>query len=196
MPLVPTALQGLMTPLASAGSIAGMYSPQLILGLSNGITAYLLTLQVKTTDVGTLGVGIGTGKVIITPPQLVGPLMGAASSNSLTGTYVAGLMSAIGTATASFIVSAGMVTSQHPTVAIGSGIGQFIPTGPSPLQGQLMGMLSASGFTGQYLVSLATAVAQGITQGLGTAQIIQVITGTPITPPPLPGSGVGIGKLI
>lgn len=196
MPLTPPGLMGLMSPLVTAAGYLGTMSQPMVLGLSNAITSYLLTLQVKTTDVGTFGVGVGTGKVIITPPQLIGPLLGAATANGIKGTYAPPLMTAIGNAVASFIASFALVTSQHPTVAVGSGIGQLlIVGGPVPLQGQILAMLSAN-FTGQNFPSFAMAIAQGLTQGLATAQVVQVITGSPVLPPPVPSTGVGIGKLI
>jgi len=197
MPLTPPGLMGLLSPLMSGAGFAGTMAQPMALAISNAVTTYLLSLQVKTTDVGTFGTGVGTGKVIITPPQLVGPLLGAATANNLKGTSTPGLMTAIGNAVASFIASMAIVQTQHPTVAVGSGIGQLlIIGGPAPLQGQLMGMLSAGGFAGQSTPSFATAVAQGLTQGLATAQIIQVIAGSPVVPPPVPSSGVGIGKML
>ena len=197
MPLAPPVLQGLLAPLVTASGFTGQMAQPFVLAASNAIAAYLVTLTVKTNDTGVLGVGVGTGKVIVTPPQLIGPLLGAATANQLAGTSAPGLMTAIGNGVASFIASAGLVQSTHPGIGVGAGVGQLqIIGGPSPLQGQLMGMFSAQGFAGQNTPNLATAIAQGITQGLGTAQVIQVITGTPTVPPPVPGAGTGIGKLL
>jgi len=197
MPLSPPGLQGLLAPQVIAAGMVGQMSQPLVLALSNAISAYLLTLTVRTNDVGSLGVGVGTGKVIITPPQLVGPLLGAATANQLVGTSTPGLMVAVGNAVATFIATMGMVQSTHPLVAVGTGIGLLqIIGGPVPLQAQLMGMFAAQGLVGQNIVNLASALSQGITQGLVSAQVVQVITGTPVVPPPVPSTGIGIGKLL
>jgi hypothetical protein len=195
MPITPPGLQGLLMPLVTAAGIKGTSASSLVSAISIAVTTWMQTLVVQTNDVGLLGVGVGTGKAIVTPPALVGPLVGAAAA-SLKGTAMVPLMTAIGNGVASFVASQVMVQTTHPGIGVGAGIGTLKIPGPAPLQGLLSAQFSAVKIMGTSMPSLAQAIATGLATGMATAIITVAITGTPIVPPPVTGSSVGIGKLI
>jgi hypothetical protein len=196
MPLTPPGLQGLLTPLVTAANYTGTSAPSLVSAIANAVSSWLTTLIVKTTDIGLMGVGTGIGKAIITPASLIGPLQGMATANGIKGTAAPALMAAIGNGVSSFVSSMGMVQTTHPGIGVGTGIGQLIIPGPASLQGLLMAQLVAMQIKGTSAISFATAVASGLSTGMASTIVSVVITGSPTLPPPVTGSGVGIGKLV
>ena len=198
MPLSGPGLQGLLTPLMTASQIKGTSAPSMVMAISNAVSSWLTSLQIQTTDVGLMGpAGVGIGKAILQPASLIGPLQGMATANQLKGTSMPAFMTAIGNGVATFVSSMGMVQSNHTTVAVGSGIGQILVVGgPGALQGLLMGQFTANSIKGTSAASLATAIANGLATGIVSAIVTVVISGSPVTPPPVTTSGVGMGRLI
>jgi hypothetical protein len=190
MPLTPVGLTAVLLPTLISSGMVGPSIPQYALGVSNGVTAFLQSATVQTTDVGTLGSGVGLIPLIVPQPLLL--------TNILQGMQAAGTfgpmapMMALGLANglAAGLLQ-GLITTTHPGIGVGAGVARIVGAGsaiPQMIQG-----FSSAGMNGPGSSKQATALGIALDSTFATFLIP-----TPIAGPPSPsgGSGVGFGKIV
>lgn len=196
MPLAGPIFTSLLMQQFSAIGFKGSKLLQMASAIGNGVSNYLLTSSIyQGTAVGIIvGVGVGTGRV----NGIIGPLVGTNIMSMMTsmgfkGSKTLQLSMAIGKAFANFI-KMGVVTSTCTGMAVGTGIGKLIVVGPV-MGTNIASMFTAVGFKGAKIQQFAMAIGMGICNSITSMGIVQTtIVGGGY--PPVPSSGVDIGKII
>lgn len=177
--------------LAAQGNL-GVSAPRLALGLSRGLSNYAGTsLRVLSADVGTLGVGAGTGAGMFMPqPAAVSAMIASFQSHSISG--VASIPNAIAIAQGMCACLAqSTIQTVSPSVGSGTGTATLLP-GADAVSIFIQAFLT-SGLQGIQSANIASAVAQGFNAVAPLCKSPIAIVGAPNVSP---SSGSGFGKLI
>ena len=193
MPLDPISVFAIMQSSLLGAGLLGVANSQLALGLTNALSVYGQTTMVVTTiDVGTAGVGKGTGAGVVLPiPTLLSSFSVSLPSAGIAGLSMPQLALGISTGYSTALASA-IINTVHPSVGVGSGKLQIVPNTLVAIQTFITAFLSA-GLTGIMAVPLATAVATGLDAVLPSAVGVVAITGPPSS---VSAAGAGSGKLV
>lgn len=202
MPLIPTAMSGLMTAKAASLTLSGSKYSSLVSGISSAVASYVISASLVTSTNNALGPGAGTftGRISGLSPSGMSKLMqlrAAAAGlsgrdiNKLFDSVSFGVVQALKT-----VVATGAVIGAGP----GSGNGRILNLVPQTLQPIILAMLSPKSISGTKLSSLASAMAFGIcnhilTKGRITTTCIGAAAGPPVGPVTIP-TAPGTGKLI
>ena len=202
MPLVATAIQGLITVKASSKLISGSKLSYLVSAVSNATSQYILAASIINSTNIALGPGAGTqtGRITALVPSAMSLLMmGKAASKGLSGRDIKALFDS---------VSFGVVNSLKATLlqgviigaGPGTGTGKITGLVPTGLEGLILGQSFFRLISGDKLKSMISAMAFGIcnhimTTGVVTITNIGVAAGPPIGPVTIPAAP-GIGKLV
>jgi len=189
MPIsIPGLTGSLMTGLLSAGDI-GIAVPQLALGLATGTFQWLQASQITSVDVGTLGVGAGTGPFLVPSSVLLPALLAGFSSAGILG--VMSSPTAVGLAQGfSLGFLQGLIITVNTGVGLGTGIAKLVPVPAFPF---IQAGLTSAGCVGISAVQFATAITTAFSQVFGSLVFPIVVAGPPSI---IPGGGAGIGKVI
>ncbi len=158
--------------------------------MGTGVTLWTASLTVVTTDVGTLGAGVGLGPCAIPPSLLLPSLLSSLPSAGVKGVSMPSLATGLALGLSLAFTSQGVVTTIHPSVGAGTGICSF--PGPSAVPFMLSGF-AAAGLTGSSAVQMATGIGVGLDVGFGAFSLPIVIVGPPS---PSPSTGAGTGKIV
>ena len=193
MPLDPITVGAIMRGSLAGAGVIGSGSSLLAAGLATALCTYgKAGMTVTTIDVGTLGVGKGTGFGVIVPvPVLLASLMVSLPAGGIAGVSSVQLAAGISTGYSASLASA-IINTIHPSVGLGSGKLQILPNAAAAI-GIFISCFLAAGMKGPSAIPLATAVAKGLNAVLPTAMGIVVIAGPPNI---VPSSGIGSGQLI
>jgi len=188
--LIETTSVSIVASQMSAAGIGGAGIAQMSLAVGNGMTLALRAVTIVSADVGTVGVGAGTGIPFLEPNVAVSLFGVSLASSGIIGPSSAQLASAYGSSL-SLIVSTATSFTVHPAVGVGAGVITAIPSGTAV--SIFTSTLAAAGMVGSSVTNLAAA--------LGTAfeMCVPVITGPiAIVGPPsiVPISGVGTGVFL
>jgi hypothetical protein len=177
--------------------MTGQFVPALVMALSNGLISAIQATPILTADSGTSGVGVGFVPLPAAAPAVASPgtlavlLEGQLRGVGIAGMKVSQLAQALAQGITAHLLLA-VVSSQHPGVGTGAGIGSFIPVLPTYVS-QIQAALAAGGIVGQYAPNLGLAVANAI-----TTYLAGIVLTVPIVGPagPAPGTGAGTGRLV
>jgi hypothetical protein len=202
MPLIPTAIQGLITVKASSKLMSGSKLPHLVSAVSNATSQYILSASIINSTNIALGPGGGTqtGRITALVPSAMSLLMmGKAAAQGLSGRDIKALFDS---------VSFGVVNSLKATLLQGTIIGAGPGTGtgkitglvPAGLEALILGQSFFRLISGDKLKAMISAMAFGIcnhimTAGVVTVTNIGVAAGPPVGPVMIPAAP-GIGKLV
>lgn len=193
MPLDPISVGGIMRTSLLAAGLVGTGSGRLSSGLSDALCTYgKSSMNVTTLDVGTAGVGKGTGfGVVLAQPILAASLTTGLPSGGISGIALPQLVLGIsvGYSTA---LSTAIVNTTHPSVGSGVGKLQIQPNTIAAIGIFIQAFLSA-GMTGSAVTILATAIAKSLDAVLPLAIGVVAIAGPPSVSP---STGFGTGKLL
>lgn len=194
MALIPPAVSAILLANLAGNGILGISAPQLALAVSSGFCTYMLAGPVVTTaDVGTLGAGAGVGfGLILSPVSLSSSLRATFTAHGINGANREMMVNAISGALSQSLLLAQIVTLNAGTAV---GTGTVVTVAPNPLI-SIPAMVSAfigSGLIGVASFNLAAAIAEGVDQALPQARGQIVIAGPSS---PLPGGGVGVGRVL
>jgi hypothetical protein len=183
----------LMAQLSAVG-IIGKDAFKLAAYISKAYAAFLKTVAITSVDVGTVGVGSGIG-LIVGPLPATYPtaILAQCAAVGLVGTFTPMMATAVGIALGTHTVTMGMVSSVHPTVGVGTGIGTIVGAVPPTFLGLLMAESSAAGLVGQGTLKFNQALANAIPPAL-TASVVSIVIAGP--PSPSPSTGVGSGSIL
>ena len=189
MPITLAGLTGTLLPALAGAGMLGISVPQLATAVATGIAQWNPQIKIISVDVGTLGVGTGTGPVILPPPTLLSALLSAFTAGDISGTMAVPLATGLSIGIATGYAS-GLIMTINTGVGVGSGVAKFIPPPAVP---SMVSGFAAAGLTGTSAVQLATAI--GIALPIAFAPLVGtvVIVGSAS---PLPGAGSGIGQIV
>lgn len=129
-------------------------------------------------------------KMPIVPTLMSAQTQAKASSVTVSGQKLPGIVSSISNATAAYVLSAAQIQSTN--VVIGPGAGTFTGTisglSPTTMSGLMMARAAAVGFSGRDLKKLFDSVAFGVVQALLQAMAQGTVVGG--------GPGTGTGKIL
>jgi hypothetical protein len=190
MPITPVSASGIILGNLVSTGVAGPNNVQLANGLGNGIATYLTSVVTSATlDIGILGVGQGTGTVVLTPATAIPAFSSGFAAAGMTGNMIPALSTALGISLCTILATA-TISVPSPTVGIGVGAGVLVPVGAIPF---ILTGLASSGLTGTAIPQYATAVGNAIDTCLPSAIVGVVITGSGSF---IPSAMVGTGKLL
>jgi hypothetical protein len=175
-------------------SIFGLSCNQFSLAVANGFCSYLLSSPiVNTLDVGTAGVGAGSGLgIIIPPPIFINAFQSTFAGKGINGEMRSSLIRAL-----AFSLSASLAFAQIITAHAGTGVGTGTIVNITPVPTMSISLMIqnfiGSGLLGVMSANLATAIAQGIDQALPSAKGQIIIVGPSS---PFPGGGLGSGRIL
>lgn len=202
MPIVPTAMSGLMMAKGASLTLSGTKLNSLTSGISSAVASYVLSASFVTSINNALGPGSGTftGRISGLNPSTMSKLMSLkASALGLSGRDLSKLFNSV-----SFGVVQALKTAVAQGIVIGagpgSGNGKILNLVPKALEAIIMAQLAAKVISGTKLKSLASAMATGIcnhimTSGRITTTCIGAAAGPPVGPVTIP-TAPGNGKLI
>jgi hypothetical protein len=176
------------TSFASNG-LVGTAIPNLSLGIGMGISLWVKSQVVSTTDVGFLGAGKGTLPFLIPAPLLLTNLMTAYTSNSIVGVMAPQEANSVATGI-SVGLAQGTIESAHPSVGTGEGIG--ISSGPDAFSFLMQGF-SSNGIIGEFAPKKASAISTALKITLQTITFTIPILGSASNSA---SSGVGSGVVV
>ena len=173
-------------------SFTGRSMLTLTSAIGNSYVNHLKTAIVTTTDVGTVaGVGVGTGKILGLSDAIFQKKVEQCLS-AFTGPQFGLLALAIAKATIVHILSAAVVTTQHPVVFVGTGVGQVTGLDANILSQMIRTSVAFKG--GQDWPYLCDGLAEAFVTYIQSSSIANVaIVGSPAVPTPSPRPGVGTG---
>lgn len=190
MALVEASSVSIVASQMSSVGMGGSGVAQMALAVGNGMTLALRAVTVTTADVGTVGVGAGTGVPFLEPNAATSFFSIGLASSGVSGPSSVQLALAYG-ASLSLIVSTATSVTVHPAVGTGAGVMTVIPSGTAT--SIFLGALSSSGMTGAFVANLANAL------GSAFEMCMPIITGpVAIVGPPsvIPISGIGTGVFL
>jgi len=202
MPLVPTAVSGLINAKAASLTLAGSKLSSLVSAISSAVCTYVLSVGTSTSTNIVLGPGAGTktGRVVGLVSSSMAQLMTAkAASTGMAGRDISKLFNAI---------SSGIVTGFNTVIVQGSVVGG----GPGSGTGKILGLVPAGLsaiisaqsavrlLAGRDLNKLSSAIAFGacthiMANGTVTFTCVGVAAGPPAGPVTVPAAP-GIGRLV
>lgn len=193
MPLDPISVGVIMRGALLSAGLVGVSSNQLALGLTNALCVYGKTaMNVTTVDVGTVGVGKGTGfGVFLVQPAFATTLAGFLPANGIAGLSMPQIVAGVSVGYTAALATA-VINTIHPSVGAGSGKLQILPNTVVAV-GIFMEAFLSSGMTGLMLAPLSVALANSLDIALASAVGVVTITGPSAS---APSSGLGTGKLI
>jgi hypothetical protein len=201
MALSAPILSGLMLGQFAGKGLVGINIPGFCSAFSDAlISSFLSTNQVTTNDVGLISTGAGIGKMSGLSPDILSSLTYAQClGNGLRGTGTQPMCDAVSKAVCSHLLSMNSVNTTSMGVAVGTGVGKLSGLIPDTMSVIMIGKLASAGIIGKDIHSFTSAFARGFSSHLMSAAIINVtITGVPsplAAGSPIPGAGVGIGKV-
>lgn len=189
MPITLPGMLGTILPAITAAGMIGTSAVQLATAVASGIVLWNPTIKIVSVDVGVLGVGAGTGPIVVPPPALLGALTTTMAASGIIGTMAIPLATGLSTGIALGYAS-GLIVTVNTGVGVGSGVAKVIPPPAVP---QMIAGFAAAGLTGTSVVQLATAI--GLALPIAFAPLVStiVIVGSPSI---LPGVGAGIGQIV
>ena len=189
MALAPVVTTPIFFANFSSLGILGISVPQLSAGLANALYAYSNSgISVSTVDAGLIGSGVGAGTAALTPASMLPFMIASFSSQSVLGISSFQLAVAI-TNSLSTCISSSSVSTLHPSVGSGTGVGTLTPSSAVPF---FISGLESVGITGTNKNLLATAIANGLDLSLPTTVVNVAIAGPSGSSA---SSGVGTGKI-
>jgi len=202
MPLVPTAIQGLITVKASSKLMSGSKLPHLVSAVSNATSQYILAASIINSTNIALGPGGGTqtGRITALVPSTMSLLMmGKAASQGLSGRDIKALFDSVAFGVVNSLKAAllqGTIIGAGP----GTGTGKITGLVPTSLETLILGQSFFRLISGDKLKAMISCMAFGIcnhimTTGVVTVTNIGVAAGPPIGPVTIPAAP-GIGKLV
>ena len=189
MAITPVTTLPIISSNFASAAVVGISSFQLATAIANGLAAYAAAeITVSTADVGTAGVGVGSGFCSLSPGSTLPFTTSSFTSQGMVGIFSLPLATAVANSISQCISLATPVTT-HSGVGAGSGVGTLVPTSGIPF---FVESFAAAGITGIQGVNLATAVANSLDLSLPSTVVTVAIVG-----PPTPSSafGVGVGKI-
>lgn len=203
MALNSKALQTLMIGQFASKGITGTKIPDFSAALSEGIVeGFLAQNSVTTIDVGILPLGIpgiGTGKMIgLIPSAMLAAALPLVASEAILGAKSKDLVEAAVTAIVIHFTAANIASTNHPLVAIGSGIGKVTGLSGPGLTSFVMPKMLSKDIKGEKLQGLVKGICTGFALNvMATAIVNVVIVGVPllILGVPVPSGGPGIGNI-
>jgi len=186
MPLIPTAMQGLMQGKAASKSITGSKSGSLASAISQAASQYILSASTVTSTNQALGPGSGTqiGRVVGVNPSAMSSLMvGKAAASGISGrdtqklceSVAFGVCNALNT-----VIMQGTIIGAGP----GSGTGKILGLVPTILQGIIVAQCAGKVISGSKLSALAGAIAFGICTHILTVATVSITDIGAAAPPP------------
>jgi hypothetical protein len=203
MALNGKALSAIMIGQMGSQGILGTAMPGFCEALSEGIvTGFLSQNQVTTVDTGVLPAGapgVGIGKMAgIVGSAMFGVTMPLVASGGFLGTKSTGLIKAVTEALALHFTSTNIVNTQHPTVAIGAGVGKVLGLSGAGIASIAIGLMTSKGIAGPQMPGLVKAICEGFAINVMATGIVSVsIVGAPLVTPggTVPSAGSGTGKI-
>lgn len=203
MALNPQALQALMISQLSSKGIRGTKMASFAGAISEGIIeSFLAQNIVNTVDAGLLPAGapgIGVGKIAgLNPKAMMGMMLPLVASEGILGVKSKDLVESICTAICNHFLTANIVNTVHPLVAIGAGSGPVLGLDPNLTTSVLVMKFASKGIRGSKMQNLAKGISTGFVNNiLATAIATQSIVGSPllILGAPVPSGGPGTGKV-
>jgi len=191
MPIDPGTTTPIFNGMLVANGLIGPGTTQLAAGLAAGLFQYASTaITVSSIDVGTLGVGVGSGiGVLLLPSVVLGALSPMMSGNGVLGPLAPSMANAIANGVAASLALAAISTN-NPGVGIGAGKLQLLPTGAGGTT--FAAAFKAAGMGGSMVSALGHAVGMALDAVISTALGVVAIVGPPNV---LPGAGVGFGAI-
>lgn len=194
MALVPPVVAAALLADMAGNSILGISAAQLAAAVSTGWCSYMLAAPVVTTsDVGSLGAGVGNGVgLIMSPGSLSQSFRSTFISHGINGNHRDLLINALSVGLCQSLLAAQILTAAAGT---GVGAGKIVSVLPNPGVSipTMVSAFAGSGLFGVFSAALASAIAQGFDQVLPTAQGQVVIVGAGS---PFPGGGLGLGRFL
>lgn len=171
--------------------------------ISEGIIeSFLAQNIVNTVDAGLLPAGapgIGVGKIAgLNPKAMMGMMLPLVASEGILGVKSKDLVESICTAICNHFLTANIVNTVHPLVAIGAGSGPVLGLDPNLTTSVLVMKFASKGIRGSKMQNLAKGISTGFVNNiLATAIATQSIVGSPllILGAPVPSGGPGTGKV-
>jgi len=191
MPVDPGTTTPIFNGMLVANGLIGPGTTKLAAGLAAGLFQYVSTaITVSSIDVGTLGVGVGNGiGVILLPSVILGALSPMMAGNGVLGAMAPSMANAIANGLSACLALAAMSTN-NPGVGIGAGKLQLFPTGAGGVT--FVAAFKEAGLGGVMVSALGQAVGTALDAVIVSALGVIAIVG-PASP--LPGAGVGVGKI-
>ena len=189
MPITQPGLMGALAPSLASAALFGITTPQIALGVSNGLLSWLPAIQVVTIDVGVKGVGSGTIALALPPPVLQTALLSSLPSNGIAGAMMPTLATGLANGLSQGL-SQGAILTQHPIVGVGTAVCKFVAPPATPF---MLAAMSGSGLIGTLAPSIASAIGDALFQVFAAFSIVLPIVGTPSQ---IPFVGVGTGRIV
>lgn len=189
MPITPPGLLGAILPAITATGMIGTAAVQLATGVATGITLWNPLIKVISVDTGLLGVGAGTGPVILPPPVLLGAMITSFAGSGILGTMAVPLATGLSLGIA-LGYAQGLIVTVNTGVGVGAGVAKFIPP---PAVASMIAGFAAAGLTGTSSIQLATAI--GLALQIAFAPLVGTVAIVGAGSP-LPGAGAGIGQIV
>ena len=189
MPITQPGLMGALAPSLASAALFGITTPQIALGVSNGLLSWLPAIQVVTIDVGVKGVGSGTITLTIPAPVLQASLLSSLPSNGIAGALMPSLATGLANGLSQGL-SQGAIFTQHPIVGVGTSVCKLVAPPATPF---MLAAMAGSGLIGTLAPRVASAVGDSLAQVFAAFSIVLPIVGTPSQ---VPFAGVGTGRII
>ena len=147
-----------MTPPTSAGWVRT--TEAIGLGVVSWCNMNPVNLLVIGPNVGSLGLGTVTGKLIVppAPPLVIGAFIGA----GMVGVKSAEVATAVSLGVSMSFTQSGMYTGPSAGVSIGANVGKIISANGPALGGLILGYFTSMGMTGTNAFQLAMGAGNGI----------------------------------
>jgi hypothetical protein len=192
MPIDPGTTTPIFLGALTANAQVGPNVGQLAGGLALGLFNYMQTgVSVQSIDAGTLGVGTGIGpSITLTEPLLLAALTGSFAGHGIIGPMAPLQANAIALGISASLALA-VVQTINPTVGVGAGKLQLIPTGAGSVV--FPAAFVSAGMAGPMSANMAIAVANALDAVIASAIGVIAIVGPPSI---VPGAGLGTGKIV
>lgn len=185
MPLIPTAIQGLIQGKAASKSMAGSKFPSMVQAISTGASMHVLsTATVTSTNiVAGPGAGVQIGRIVgVNPSAMTSLMMSKAAAAGISGRDTMKLMESVAFGVCN---SLNAVIMQGSVIGGGPGTGTGFIAGLTPpaLKGIILGLMGAQVLAGSKLASIVDAMAFGICTHIQTATVSITNMGAAAPPP-------------
>lgn len=189
MPVTAPGSTAVLVPnLVSTGNV-GTGMPRFAQGVAAGLSLWVTTVRVTTTDVGSAGVGVGAVPLVVPQPVLYGFLAESYATTGQFGPVAPLFLLGLANGLAAALVL-GIVQTTHPSVGSGAAVAKF--PAPSAIPPMVQGFASA-GMVGGGPVKQATAIGLALDKTFSALTLPVPIVGSGS---PVGASGVGSGGII
>ncbi len=165
--------------------------PKFALGVASGVAKFLTSqAQVVTADTGSLGVGTGTGHILIPPNVMSYALLAGFASVKSLGPYTPPMAMGLANGLCAGLLALAVIRTNHPGIGTGAGIGKIVA--PSSVPSLVQGF-SDVGVKGQAASRQAKAIGFGLDVVLQSLVVPVAIVGVGS---PSAGAAVGFGQIV